>query len=159
MLKWFTKVQTTGGNERYVSLPVHFRWNLRQKIYPEKILLHQTIRRENSGGVRSVNLGRILILWPDRTEMAINCQKKAQLLRWKVIKFNFGIHKNRLFANIHYYEENLMMKNLWSRTYRAKHTHSISYDICSLSTVYLSTRLKIWFIRILLFYFFSRFPD
>ena len=80
MLKWFTKVQTTGGNERYVSLPVHFRWNLRQKIYPEKILLHQTIRRENSAGVRSVNLGRILLLWPDRTEMAINCQKKAQLL-------------------------------------------------------------------------------
>ena len=86
MLKWFTKVQTTGGNERYVSLPVHFRWNLRQKIYPEKILLHQTIRRENSGGVRLVNLGRILLLWPDRTEMAINCQKKAQLLKTKILK-------------------------------------------------------------------------
>ena len=74
-------VQTIGGNERYFSFPVHFRKNAFRKIYPEKILLHQTIRRENSGGVRLVDLGRILLLWPDRTEMAINCQKKAQLLK------------------------------------------------------------------------------
>ena len=82
MLKWFTKVLSNGGNERYVSFPVHFRWNLHRKIYPEKILLHQTIHRENSGGVRLVNLGRILLLWPDRTEMVINYQKKAQLLKY-----------------------------------------------------------------------------
>ena len=81
MLKWFTKVQTIGGNERYVSFPVHFRWNLHRKIYPEKILLHQTIRRENSGGVRSMDLGRILLLWQDKTEMVINYQIKAQLLK------------------------------------------------------------------------------
>ena len=80
MLKLFTIVQTISENERYVSFPIHFRWNLHRKIYPEKIWLHQTIRRENSGGVPSVDLGRILLLWPDRTEMAINCQKKAQLL-------------------------------------------------------------------------------
>ena len=52
-------VQTIGGNERYVSFPVHFRWNLHRKIYPEKILLHQTIRHEISGGVGLVDLGRI----------------------------------------------------------------------------------------------------
>ena len=80
MLKWFIIVQTIGGNERYISFPVHFRWNAHRKIYPEKILLHQTIRRENSGGVQSVDLGRILPLWADRTEMVINYQKKAQLL-------------------------------------------------------------------------------
>jgi len=80
MLEWFTIVQTIGGNERYVSFPVHFRWNLHRKIYPEKFLLHQTIRRENSGGVRLVDLGRILLLWQDRAEMVINYQIKAQLL-------------------------------------------------------------------------------
>ena len=47
MLKWFTMVQTIGGNERYDSFPVHFRKNALRKIYPKKILLHQTIRREN----------------------------------------------------------------------------------------------------------------
>ena len=59
MLKWFTIVQTIDGNERYVSFPVHFRWNLRREIYPEKNLLDQTFRRENSEGVRSVELGRL----------------------------------------------------------------------------------------------------
>ena len=73
-------VQTIGGNERYFSFPVHFRKNAFRKIYPEKILLHQTIRRENSGGVRLVDLGRILLLWPDRTEMVINYQKKRNLV-------------------------------------------------------------------------------
>ena len=70
-------VQTIGGNERYDSFPVHFRKNALRKIYPKKILLHQTIRRENSGGVPLVDLGRILLLWPDRTEMVINYQKSA----------------------------------------------------------------------------------
>ena len=77
---------TIGGNERYVSFPVHFRKNALRKIYPEKILLDQTIRRENSGGVRSVDLGRILLQWPDTKEMVINYQKKAQLLKsWSKI--------------------------------------------------------------------------
>ena len=62
MLKWFTMVQTIGGNERYDSFPVHFRKNALRKIYPKKILLHQTIRRENSGGLPLVDLGRILLL-------------------------------------------------------------------------------------------------
>ena len=85
MLEWFTIVQTIGGNERYVSFPVHFRWNLHRKIYREKILLHQRIRRENSGGVRLVDLGRILPLWPDRTEMVINYQKKSATVNLKRI--------------------------------------------------------------------------
>jgi len=54
--------QTIGGNERYVSFPGHFRRNVHRKIYPEKILLHQTIRRENSVGVQLVDFGRILAL-------------------------------------------------------------------------------------------------
>ena len=84
-------VQAIGGNERYFSFPVHFRKNALRKINPKKILLHQTIRRENSGGLPLVDLGRILLLWPDRTEMAINCQKKAQLLNnWLVSSH----HKN-----------------------------------------------------------------
>ena len=33
------------------SFPVHFRWNFRQKIYPEKFLSHQKIRRKILGGV------------------------------------------------------------------------------------------------------------
>ena len=81
MLNCFTIVQTFAGNVRFVSFPVHFRRNFRRKIYPEKILLHQTIRREISGGVPLVDLGRILLLWPVITEMVINYQIKAQLLR------------------------------------------------------------------------------
>ena len=73
MLKWFTIVQTIDGNERYVSFPVHFRWNLRREIYPEKNLLDQTFRRENTEGVRSVELGRILLLWHDLPKNR-NCQ-------------------------------------------------------------------------------------
>ena len=69
MLKWFTTFQK--------------RRNLHRKMYPEKNLLHQTIRRENSGRVQSVNLGRILLLWPDRTEMVINYKKSATVKNWK----------------------------------------------------------------------------
>ena len=73
MLKWITIVKAIGGNERYVSFPVHFRFT-KKKFYCTKGFAVKI------QGVRLVNLGRILILWPDRTEMVINYQNKAQLL-------------------------------------------------------------------------------
>ena len=44
------------------SVPAHFRSNIRQKIYPEKFLLHHSIRFEILGWVDLVDVGPILLL-------------------------------------------------------------------------------------------------
>ena len=71
-----------------------------ENLTRKKNLLHQTIRREITGGVPSVDLGRILLLWPVITEMVINYQIKAQLLIWN--------------ASVKYY--------IWLAILRSQHT-------------------------------------